>query len=573
MSTKEAMDSGVSRRRASAPKAGSVWETRMKLDEFKGGIKVFNANHPNPEENAQIVRTTGGIASPVKNNEAIRPVDKGVGAKQSPVRGGSGSAKRKTWKSDGFEGSPIQIGRQRSEVCKNLDDKFKESTDSADGNAKKNPVQVKKTRPISAQLRKVKSDSPEEPRAENSKPEKVGIEELTDGDLKNSPSPPLVKVKGNDHVGSVGKFDKIPLGGKSRSEEELGLCEVDEVASNVDKIKNTEEEEEEEEEEDDDDKKVEVAIVEKNLEIKEIRSQESKPKKSVIQEKKLLLGNKKSMLNSPIVKKQLPPAMNLAKFRQNPTKFNPIPDSDNSHGVPRTRSKLQTFADLIMWRDVAKSSFIFGIGTFAMISSSYTKDLNISFISVVSYLGLVYLAVNFLFRSLINRASIDNNPIEDYVIGEEEAIWAVKLLLPCVNEFLLKLRALFSGDPVTTMKLAVLLFVLAKCGSSITLWKMAKLGFIGVFTLPKVCSSYSVQITAYGIFWIRRFSDVWESCPHKKAVGFATFSLVWNLSSVIARIWTVFMLYVVFKCYQHSLIRDEQEQGEGRSEVKSRINA
>lgn len=38
------------------------------------------------------------------------------------------------------------------------------------------------------------------------------------------------------------------------------------------------------------------------------------------------------------------------------------------------------------------------------------------------------------------------------MIGEEEAIWVMKLLLPYVNEFLLKLRALFSGDPATTMK-------------------------------------------------------------------------------------------------------------------------
>lgn len=317
MSTREAMDSGVSRRRASAPKAGSVWETRMKLDEFKGGIKVFNANNPSPEENAQIVCTTDGGASPVNNSEAIGPVDKGVGAKQSPVRGGSGSAKRKTWKSDGLEGSPIQIGRQRSEVCKNLDDKFKESTVSADGNAKKSPVQVKKTRPVSAQLRKVKSDSADEARDENFEPEKVEIEELTDGDLKNSPSPPSVKGKGQDLEGSVGKFDKIPLGEKSRSEEELDVCEVKEVASNADKIKNTEEAAKE------NDKKVEVETAEKNLEIKEISSQESKPKISVIQEKKLLLGNQKSVPNIPIVKKQLPPAMNHAKFRQNPTKINP----------------------------------------------------------------------------------------------------------------------------------------------------------------------------------------------------------------------------------------------------------
>lgn len=41
---------------------------------------------------------------------------------------------------------------------------------------------------------------------------------------------------------------------------------------------------------------------------------------------------------------------------------------------------------------------------------------------------------------------------QEHVVGEEEAIWLVKLVLPYVNELLLKLRALFSGDPATTMK-------------------------------------------------------------------------------------------------------------------------
>lgn len=40
------------------------------------------------------------------------------------------------------------------------------------------------------------------------------------------------------------------------------------------------------------------------------------------------------------------------------------------------------------------------------------------------------------------------------VLGEEEAIWLLKLVLPYLNEFLLKLRALFSGDPATTMKVS-----------------------------------------------------------------------------------------------------------------------
>ena len=92
--------------------------------------------------------------------------------------------------------------------------------------------------------------------------------------------------------------------------------------------------------------------------------------------------------------------------------------------------------DLIMWRDISRSAFIFGIGTFIIVSSSYAKDINLrleiyttkiilyihtsaileastaltlldpclcSLISVTSYVGLVYLAVIFLYRSLICR--------------------------------------------------------------------------------------------------------------------------------------------------------------------------
>lgn len=41
---------------------------------------------------------------------------------------------------------------------------------------------------------------------------------------------------------------------------------------------------------------------------------------------------------------------------------------------------------------------------------------------------------------------------EEYVVGEEEVAWLIKLVLPFLNEFLSKLRGLFSGDPPTTMK-------------------------------------------------------------------------------------------------------------------------
>lgn len=59
--------------------------------------------------------------------------------------------------------------------------------------------------------------------------------------------------------------------------------------------------------------------------------------------------------------------------------------------------------------------------------------------------------LNFSYFFMGFRGVID---VEDsnYVVREQDAIWMLKLVLPYLNEFLSKLKALFSGDPGTTMK-------------------------------------------------------------------------------------------------------------------------
>ncbi|CAB4319184.1 unnamed protein product [Prunus armeniaca] len=227
----------------------------------------------------------------------------------------------------------------------------------------------------------------------------------------------------------------------------------------------------------------------------------------------------------------------------------------NHTSFQETHSRLQSLVDLIMWKDISRSVFVFGMGTFVILSSSYTKDLNISFISVISYLGLLYLGAIFLFKSIICRGAVEVDNA-NYVVGEEEAMWLLKLVLPYLNELLLKMKALFLG----------ILLPQLRCGSSITIWTMSKVGFFGVFTLPKVCSLYSAQLTVYAKFWIRRFRDAWESCTHKKALTVAIFLLVWNLSSVVARIWAAFILVVAFRYYQQKLVTEEWVEEEEEEE-------
>ncbi|KAJ6330728.1 hypothetical protein OIU76_009348 [Salix suchowensis] len=323
-------------------------------------------------------------------------------------------------------------------------------------------------------------------------------------------------------------------------------------------------------------KKVEFRTPEEKPKKVEFRTPEEKPKKVVSEVKKVEQFNNRTAPTSSAVNKLPPPVLRRATLYQNLAKASatssiPFANEYQSFKETRRHSKLQNLVDLVMWRDITRSALAFGMGTFTIISSSYSKDLNVSFISVISYLGLLYLATIFLYRSLISRGVIDiDDDDRSYVVGEGEAIWLLKLVLPYLNECLLKIRALFSGDPSTTMKMAVLLFVFARYGSSITIWKMAKLGFFGVFIVPKVCSSYSTQLTAYGKFWIRRFRDAWESCSHKKAVALGIFTLVWNLSSMVARIWALFMMFVAVRYYQETMERDgwvEEEEEEEEEEA------
>ncbi|KHG17060.1 Reticulon-like protein B21 [Gossypium arboreum] len=409
--------------KSSVVAAGSVWETRMKSDEFRGGIKVFNGEDEDEEEEN------------INGDDGDKRLKKGQSV---------GGSKRKTWKNesfDGFKKNPIKVvAKGRSmEHCKDLSLAVVDN-----GIKKKSPVQVKKGR--------------------------------SDGNERN----PILTRKQRSQVHKrTAKTD-------SNGNEDLGLDSIEENEKNPVETDKVESETEENNEEHEDkklpkiDTQVKKSPEEKpNKAINEMKKvHEDKGSNVVNQVKKFSQFHNKTATFSSTMNKQPPPVVKLATSI--PTKSKPSSNDDHHyHKFPQTQNKLQNIVDLVMWRDIPKSALIFGIGTFIIISSSYTQDLNISFISVISYMGLVYLSAIFLYRSIICRGVVEIDE-SNCVVGEEEAIWLLKLVLPYLNEFLLKLRALFSGDPSTTMKMAVLLFVLARCGSSITIWKMAKLGEVSL---------------------------------------------------------------------------------------------
>ncbi|XP_030954848.1 reticulon-like protein B21 [Quercus lobata] len=652
----------VGRRRSVVP--GSVWESRMKVDEVKGGIKVFNGEESAPDEES-------GASTPTASNGTITK------PKRSPNGGVvASSGKRKTWKSEssfeGFDKSPIQVSKRKSEELSVSAEGMKKSpvqsvrklrSESSKELGEKSPIPTRKPRSEHSLVKGVKAGESGEGTEKKSGPLRKVKSELVSGNgiETSSSSSELRKVKsevsevveesgkGIDE-GSVAETEKSPVdetveaeaeaeaeakaeAGSDETCKEFGVCEEKVITDRsvvnyapipkVEVVNNEEKEDDgldvvdgEDEYDDVDDADEEELVEEIEIDVKKINVPEE-PKKivSVNEEKKLHQVNRQPIISvkqplpepkkivnvneekklhqvnrQPTVSvKQTPPLekhcttyQSLSKpISRNQNYSKPTPRYQNlSKPTPRNQnvskptsssyeshSKLQSFVDLVMWKEVPRSALVVLIGSFMILSSSYTKDVNLSFVSVISYLGLVYLAAIFIYRSLIFRGAMDIND-SNYVLGEEEAMWLLRLVLPYVNELLLKLRALFSGDPSTTMKLAVLLFVLARCGSCITIWTVVKLGFLGVFTVPKLCSLYSAQLTAIARFWLGRFHDIWDSCSHKKAVAAATVFLILNLSSAVARIWEVFMLYVAFRCYQQSSITDEWVEDEAGSEEK-----
>ncbi|GAU50078.1 hypothetical protein TSUD_371620 [Trifolium subterraneum] len=439
-------------KRTSVVAAGSVWETRMKNDEVKGGIKVFKAQEQKPDQDV--------------GDSKLR-------------RTSIGSSKRKTW-------SPIQISKGKpEEQC---------SSSSSDG-IKKTPIRNRKIgdkfqrSPI--QSRKIRSDDnthkgsgeAEELRKIKSDPiNKNHSGSVTDSiELRKSNSE-LDRVQDNEPKNEVDElddgFEKLEAVNDENCED-FDVCQEKEISNNVGVVQNSPELMVKVigEGDDDDvvdevvDEEIQIAMENESFDVKEItipennnvvlNHQENKkvvneseePKKIVNAQMRFHHKNERRSVSVPIAVKQSPTIRRNSTIYQNFSKPNSSssPKEEEHSSFPQTQSKLQSLVDLIMWRDVSRSAFVFGIGTFIIISSSYARDINLSLISAISYVGLVYLAVIFLYRSLICRGVIDVDD-SNYVLGEKDAIWMLKLVLPYLNEFLSKLKALFSGDPGTTMK-------------------------------------------------------------------------------------------------------------------------
>ncbi|KAK9130394.1 hypothetical protein Sjap_010881 [Stephania japonica] len=481
-----------SRRRRSAPGnvvAGSVWESRIKLDEVKGGIKVFNGEN----------RSGGGGGG-------------GGGGGEEPQF----VKTRKTWKPD-----PVEVIGEILLVQAMNSRSDEPSIGSVD--------EIEKT-PIHVQTNRYGID---ECFTDNTISRTFSDEE----DERDVIETEVEKKSFNDKEVDVAGM-KLKKTVKAEKKSNLGSENPMPISSSLKKQSTT-------------------PLRDRPIDVSEV-----KPKK-IVRETRKVNGqvHEKTIPISANVKKPQIRSVDKVFVDSDLKKTNSV--SEEVGRSPDTPKKFQNIVNLIMWRDLFKSAFVFGLGVLTIILTYCAEFLNFSFVSAVSYMGLVYVAAVFVYKSILCRRTkcLDDSVRIDWV-KEEEAIWVSKLIVPYLNEVAWTLSDLFSGDPVTTMKLAVVLFVFAQCGSTITFGAMIKLGFVGVFTVPKLYSLYSESVKLL----VECFWNDWDACSYKKPLLGLFFILVWCISTVAARLWAVFMLIVSIRYYQSSLSNEQV----GRENVKQK---
>ncbi|KAL3509314.1 hypothetical protein ACH5RR_028715 [Cinchona calisaya] len=231
-------------------------------------------------------------------------------------------------------------------------------------------------------------------------------------------------------------------------------------------------------------------------------------------------------------------------------------DDSNLDGVR------QVISDMIMWKDVAKSSLWFGFGSICFLSSCFTSGINFSIFSAMSQLGLLFLGLSFFTNSVRQRDGTRNN--REVKLKEEDILRVGRLILPATNLAISKAKELFSGEPAMTLKVVPFLLLGAEYGHLITLWRLCALGFFISFTCPKLYSSYSVQISRKVEYLKSWMMGTWQACSHKKIVAASAVTALWNLTSIRTRIFAAFICLVIVRCsrqHQYSEVKIEEEEG------------
>lgn len=355
-------------RRAVTPRTGSVWENRM--NEVKGGIKVFNGDETSDDQNENREKTELQVYKRMRGKQGVAGIggkrktwktEISDGTNKNPIQiatqdcelmskdHGEEECKELSVNVDEIKKSPVQTPRLRSKWTKNLDDQGKELSVA---DIKKSPIQALKTRSDKDLIFDGVERSPRGMRTRSSvlqkgtnvgnvsndelrKDNKILVESYTTSDYTNRRKSVDISRKLNEVVNESRKSVDVstlqaiktrPVGNATRLDEKLELRKfgekiVNSNSSDSSEVKlppNVQVDDENEHSEDDNDDQIKKNT--KDLDVKKISIPEQKTDKMGIKDDKIQNSNLKSIPITQTVKRKPPAVVNKPRIVPRPTR-------------------------------------------------------------------------------------------------------------------------------------------------------------------------------------------------------------------------------------------------------------
>ncbi|XP_025411697.1 reticulon-1-A-like isoform X2 [Sipha flava] len=155
---------------------------------------------------------------------------------------------------------------------------------------------------------------------------------------------------------------------------------------------------------------------------------------------------------------------------------------------------------LVYWRDPVSSGIVFGATLVVLLSFAY-----MSLISVIAYLAMFIQSACIILRlyktalQTVHKTT-ESHPFQEYLdldirLPQEKAEELSKLAVVHINAVLVELRRLLlAEDLVDSAKFFGILWVLTYVGALFNGLTLIIIGFVALFTLPKVYENNKTQI-------------------------------------------------------------------------------
>ncbi|TSL22020.1 Reticulon-4 [Bagarius yarrelli] len=213
-----------------------------------------------------------------------------------------------------------------------------------------------------------------------------------------------------------------------------------------------------------------------------------------------------------------------------PVKFiNPLPEKEKTQA--EVKAPTSQLWNLLYWRDVQKTAWVFG-GTLSLLISLSL----LSIISVCSYIALTLLSVTICFRVYRGitdalQKSENTHPFRSYLAQDVTLSPDIihkhsDQLLKYINATIKELKHFFLvEDLIDSLKLAVLLWVLTHVGSLFNGLTLLIIGEVAAFTCPVLYEKYQTQIDHYFGLVKSYLQDIVKKLHQGILIGFGIASL------------------------------------------------